>query len=801
MSAGAPSALAGPPVVARSISAGELLTLTLVAASPWALGCVSSAATFGLTLGLVALLGLWAAAVIHSRRLVLSSDLVFACLLGLVLVTAFQLVPLPVAVVRLLTPETVRLHELLLPERSELLPGESDADGPARSAWVRLSLAPSATEELLARLLALLLTYVVVRNFVAPGASFRRLAGVSFVLGVGLSVLALAQALSGPRDLIYWRIQRPGQVFGPFGNKNHFAFQLYLPLGLSFGWLVSQLRHPGGWRTPLTFALAGGLGLMLTAVVFSQSRGAIVAGLVAVVFTAVVARWLGGGDRDEWAATLTLLIVVGMLAAGLTLWFGWRGVVERLATLWGSEADNRTEDWASVWPLVLQFPWFGVGGGALIHAEHLVRTRPNLGYQFNTMDNDYYEALVEGGVVRLVLTVGLAVAAVGTAVAGYRRTRSPLLLGCVFGLAALAVHSAWDFGLHIPSVALLAAVATAYTARAAAGEPVGASLVGRPAVALALLFVVAGVLVAWADWRAYRVDQLLESARRALAGEDPERYRMAARALTTAVRLRPNDPEPWNELARVYLLSGGGDESVRSGLWAARQARACLPLSEQPHLILGAYAGRFVRSEPPEVHFARAKRVAGFDADVWYASGIAAAERGDWTAAAADWRQALLRSPDRLADIVRRCSGRLAPVEIRAAVLPDDPAVWFAAAAVLFPDAEAPGRRDWLGAVADRWAVSEPATPQGYRDWAVAARVARGPNVEERVWQRAVERFPEAAELRDGWAAWLEAEERYAEAVPLLDWLVARHPQRGDYRERLAAARHALQLQADIDRP
>ena len=47
----------------------------------------------------------------------------------------------------------------------------------------------------------------------------------------------------------------------------------------------------------------------------------------------------------------------------------------------------------------------------------------------------------------------------------------------------------------------------------------------------------------------------------------------------------------------------------------------------------------------------------------------------------------------------------------------------------------------------------------------------------------------------------LEAEEEYEQAVPVLEWLVARQPDSRDFPERLAAARHALKLKADIDRP
>ena len=41
----------------------------------------------------------------------------------------------------------------------------------------------------------------------------------------------------------------------------------------------------------------------------------------------------------------------------------------------------------------------------------------------------------------------------------------------------------------------------------------------------------------------------------------------------------------------------------------------------------------------------------------------------------------------------------------------------------------------------------------------------------------------------------------FVEALPVLEWLVERHPNRGDFRDRLDATRHALKLKADIDGP
>ena len=217
------------------------------------------------------------------------------------------------------------------------------------------------------------------------------------------------------------------------------------------------------------------------------------------------------------------------------------------------------------------------------------------------------------------------------------------------------------------------------------------------------------------------------------------------------------------------------------------------------HLTLGT-SRRGSRDLNPRPRFdARARR--GFDPDTWYATGRAR-DGGDWPTGVAEWRESLARSPKWLAPVTRRAAGHLAPDELRAKLLPDDPAVWFAATRFVFAHPDDPGRVAWLKAVADRFAAGpEPAAQAGFVAWATALEELGEATAAIRVWRRAIERFPEETQPRDRLAARLEAEELYTDAVPVLEWLASRHPDQGGYRNRLEAARHALKLKADIDKP
>jgi tetratricopeptide (TPR) repeat protein len=193
--------------------------------------------------------------------------------------------------------------------------------------------------------------------------------------------------------------------------------------------------------------------------------------------------------------------------------------------------------------------------------------------------------------------------------------------------------------------------------------------------------------------------------------------------------------------------------------------------------------------------------VGSVEPDVWYVCGTVAAAHGDWSTALADWRESLTRSPRRLAAIGRAAAGRVSPDRFRSEALPDDPALWYAVMPQLFPDNSAPGRTDWLRAIDARYTREEPSAVAGYLAWGSALEELRDVSAALKVWRRAVDQFPADVRLRDELSRHLEAEELYSEALPVLEWLIAHQPNNGGYPHRLAAAKHALKLMAEIDRP
>lgn len=829
-------------------AAAGFLLLAIVVITPWPFGTSNASGQLILALGILILMMLWAVYTVMTRQFTYRSDAISVCLLGLILFTALQLVPLPESVVRVLSPKAAEWHRSLLPETPELLPGEAPESVAHRSRWMKLSVAPSATEDLLVQFLALYLVYASARNFAGDGRSLQQLSWAGFATGTALALLAMTQYLSGDIESIYWTFNTGGPVFGPFVNKNHFAYQIHLFAGLSIG-LFLKVAHREGLKSPLAIGLLSGMGLMLAAVGFSQSRGGLISLLAGAILTVIVAR-LTQKDRTavdaERRIGLALFGGVAIITLALTAWLGWSTVIDRIASLWEGSADNRSEVWQRAWRLGKNFPLVGVGGGAYSVAELASRNQNDVSYTSVSAHNEYLEAAVEGGIVRCGLTIALAIVAIAAMVQNYRRTHDPLVLGCVFGLGAVAIHSIGDFGIHVPSVAIATAVVAAYgsrrqrveedepkakvrTRRPTPADRVGdahstsrqaepAVLTGSAAYTAAGFFVFAAMLVVLANWRVYRVE-VLRSAAQAAETEYAIRY------LEALARLRPNDPETWGDLATAHLraaavqgeaalasVAGGialidtpdlfpridTEGHIAAAINAMRTGRDLQPLVPGPHMRLGAFADRLARTEPPSVHFGRAKLVGQAQPDVWYVCGKEAAERGDWPAALADWRESLSRSPRRLSLMAQAAASHVPPAEFRARALPDDPAIWFAATPYLFPETNDPERVAWLQAIAARSARVEPESMGGFTAWASALEELNDGPGAVRVWRRAVEHYPDDIRLRDRLAARLEAEEMYEEALPILEALSSLRPD-GTYQNRLAAAKHALKLKAEIN--
>jgi O-antigen ligase len=602
----------------------EGLLLVLVCLSPWAFGAVHPLSELVLYAGVAGLLLLWGLRTLLEGRWTWKRCPVALCLAALFLLGILQITPLPRSVLETLSPGTARLYEEFLPARPEALPPAEGGDTPAMGQpGSTLSVCPGATRQEVVRLLAVLLVFAMVRNNLATPAALRRLCVVALVNGVLLCFFALLQFFTSPRHVLYWTFPSQGQVYGPFICRNHFPFYVNLCVGLGLGLLLAlRARGPGGRRSsppgvlqdPRALWVVCGLGFMIAAEMLSLSRGGFVA-LAAGLLVCLAVKLLAGDRRGAaWG------VVVPAVAVGLLGWLGLGLVEDRLGSLWKGDAlkDERLPVWSQALRSVPDVPWWGTGYGSFPYVEPLHRLPGQDPFLFyDHAHNDYLEALVEGGAVRLAVTLAAVVAVLAL---GWRAVRGQqgrgagrLALGALVAFTTAAVHSFVDFGLHTPAIALLLTVLAAHlaalgsrgaaAARGAADPRAGgddlfrmgglAPLLGTAAAALL------GAVLVGEGWRAYQAERQRLAALHLTRRAGPGHEERALACLRRAVRCTPENAALQLELAEAHhrLYTAGlraletREGAMRAaGAWSAGASRAIAPC--QPLAPLGPLLAR-----------------------------------------------------------------------------------------------------------------------------------------------------------------------------------------------------------------
>ncbi len=193
--------------------------------------------------------------------------------------------------------------------------------------------------------------------------------------------------------------------------------------------------------------------------------------------------------------------------------------------------------------------------------------------------------------------------------------------------------------------------------------------------------------------------------------EEAERCRLAAlnchpesgaenrarqiRYLEAATQFVPDDALLRLDLASAYqdacfarlkeLPEGRPSADERAGAYREQatrhflRARDLCPLLSEPHMRLAGAAPLFKRADAPHVYLERALFVNPNDARVWFVAGVQDFDDGHRDQALEKWRRSLECSDLHLPDILSRSSRFLPPQEVVSRILPDRPALLYAA--------------------------------------------------------------------------------------------------------------------------
>jgi O-antigen ligase len=425
-------------------------TIAYGAVDPWATALLSIFA------GLIVLL--WLGYSFFSREWRFSTNLLQLPLLGLLLISFIQLLPLRSA--------DVSTDLLSIPAVSSL------------------SLDPYATRLFIVQLCVYLVFFAACLTFLE---NERRQRIIVFTIITFASVMAffgIIQSLTNtnPNTILGMR-ESPGAFpFATFVNRHHFAAFMNMGIGVTLGLLYGKSTKQDK-RLLLIIALV----LMGIAMMFTGSRGGILSLLGVVGFVILLNLTVkkhgdasDGEERNSFRLSKNFLLIGSgllliLILIGSASFFGGESSVVRSIGL-DSQSDisnGRGHFWKTTLQIILHNPIFGVGFDAFGMAFTRYDTW-NGTLRIEQAHNEYLQMLAEGGILGFACLAAFIYFLFKQGLRIIRRSedrfRSGVAVGALAGCFGILIHSFFDFPLRTPSnafffltLASLATIATFYS--------------------------------------------------------------------------------------------------------------------------------------------------------------------------------------------------------------------------------------------------------------------------------------------------------------------------------------------------
>lgn len=364
-----------------------------------------------------------------------------------------QIVPLPSALVSIISPATYRLYD-------------STAGVIKPPEWISLSVQKKATVAEFFRFISAAAFYLVAVELLSRKELLKKTVITVIIFSGLLAFLSIMQYLVY-NEKIYWfrELTVGGTPFGPFVNRNHYAgfmgmvfpialsIFLYYKPQVSYSSFREKLAELFSRRRTNTYVLTGFASILIAVSVFlSLSRGGIVSLALSITFFGLILLARKTGSRR--GLVIVVLCVLILLSVS---WFGWGPIISRFEKIRNpmeNIADLRQVIWKDTISIIKDFPFFGTGFGTYVNAYTKYRTLPGE----NIVDhahNDYLELLSDGGIAGFMLFGWFLADIFISSYRTFRKRRELysiyLFAGSVSGIVYMLLHSVTDFNLHIGS--------------------------------------------------------------------------------------------------------------------------------------------------------------------------------------------------------------------------------------------------------------------------------------------------------------------------------------------------------------
>jgi len=386
---------------------------------------------------------------------------------GLFCLIGFQLIPLPVFIVKVISPATFRFYQ-------------ENSFNVAELKFLPLSVAPSQTFLEGMEISAYFLLGFIIIKTVTSRIQIKRIFALLMFMGFFEAVYGIFELTrENPSVLFFQKTINLNTATGTFINPNHLAGYLVMIFPLAIGMVISQINFSALARgsirerilyfsekkvvitvVVLAVAMVISLGILL-----SRSR----MGFFLVLFSLLLFFQLGliymGKVPYSRGALKRFFQVVFVLITVIFFYVGMDATLERFS-IENISQGGRVNFWKNIVTVVGDYPLFGSGLGTF-GSVYPAYSDDILYGKLVHAHNDYLEYLSELGIFGMAFLFGLIAYLLVISVRTWKQRRNPnvkgLVLGCIISIVAIGVHSLADFNLHIPANMLLFTVILSLT--------------------------------------------------------------------------------------------------------------------------------------------------------------------------------------------------------------------------------------------------------------------------------------------------------------------------------------------------
>jgi O-antigen ligase len=365
----------------------------------------------------------------------------------------FQVIPLPVFLLKILSPKTVNILSAL----EDQLP-----------AFHPVSLVPFETLVYGLQFLVFGLFFLVTVNIKLRKKEMISLLDIAALSAVIQVIFGFLKYVQGNRYFFLFFLERESyrdRLTGTLGNVDHFAFYLGMIMPLILSLFFVNLRFFERSRSLrekilsivnerkriifyFTAAVLLGVGIILTG-----SRGGVSTMILSIIIFVLFSAYL----RFSTGVQRKLKIIFFLILVAVLL-IGVQNTVERFLKTQIEKEMRFSTRWPGTITMVSDFPLFGTGFGTFRYAYYLYDNEG--GDRWTThAHNDYLEVFSDGGIAGGILFLSLLAMIMVSIYKMWWRRRHPevrmLGLGIIVSLFAVLFHSVFDFALRIPANAFI----------------------------------------------------------------------------------------------------------------------------------------------------------------------------------------------------------------------------------------------------------------------------------------------------------------------------------------------------------